>query len=96
MGQYGITTIGVFRAPNSFFLRNSNTSGNADYNISASFVQSGDVPVVGDWDGDGVTTIGVYRSPGFWFLRNTNTSGSYDITFSFGSAGDKPLVGRWQ
>ena len=32
----------------------------------------GDVPVVGDWDGNGTDTIGVYDG-GWWYLRNSNT-----------------------
>ena len=30
--------------------------------------QPGDIPVVGDWNGDGKDEIGVYRSPGRWYL----------------------------
>jgi murein DD-endopeptidase MepM/ murein hydrolase activator NlpD len=54
----------------------------------------GDVPFMGDWDGDGVATPGLYRrSDGFVYLRNSNTQGVADITFFFGNPGDYPLVG---
>ena len=53
-----------------------------------------DVPVAGDWDGDGTTTIGVYRA-GTWFLRNVNSGGGVDLSFPWGSAGDVPVVGDW-
>lgn len=53
-----------------------------------------DVPVVGDWNGDGVTTIGVYRD-GTFLLRNSNSAGRADITVHFGSPGDTPVVGDW-
>jgi hypothetical protein len=58
------------------------------------FGQLGDIPVVGDWDGDGVATIGVVRG-NTWMLRNTNAAGPADIEFTFGEPGDTPLVGDW-
>jgi glucose/arabinose dehydrogenase len=54
----------------------------------------GDVPVVGDWDGNGTTTIGVRRGATF-LLRNENTTGVADITADFGLASDVPIVGDW-
>ncbi len=54
----------------------------------------GDVPFVGDWDGDGTETPGLYRqSDGYVYLRNSNTQGIADIAFFFGDPGDLPLVG---
>ena len=54
----------------------------------------GDVPFVGDWDGDGVDTPGLYRqSDGFVYLRNSNTQGIADIKFFFGNPGDIPMAG---
>lgn len=53
-----------------------------------------DLPVVGDWNGDGVSTIGVFRS-GAWLLdadadgRQSKT----DRSAKFGQAGDIPVVG---
>src|SRR6266404_992251 len=69
------STIGVYRPGNTFFyLRNTNTAGNPD--ISVPFGASGDIPVVGDWDGNGTVTIGVYRaSISTFFLRNSNSIG---------------------
>ena len=58
------------------------------------FGNPGDVPFMGDWDGDGVATPGLYRrSDGFVYLRNSNTQGIADTTFFFGNPGDWPLVG---
>jgi uncharacterized protein (DUF2141 family) len=54
----------------------------------------GDVPVTGDWNGDGIRAIGVYRD-GQWTLdldgdgRFTDTDGRY----AFGAANDLPVVG---
>jgi hypothetical protein len=53
-----------------------------------------DVPVTGDWNGDGIRQIGVFRD-GQWNLdldgdgRFTNV----DAVVQFGQAGDKPIVG---
>ncbi len=54
----------------------------------------GDIPVVGDWTGNGVATIGVVRG-NRWYLRNSNSPGPADIEFSFGEAGDIPVTGDW-
>jgi RHS repeat-associated protein len=92
----GTHTVGIFRTSDrQWYLRNSNSAGNADlvfpYGDPAT-----DVPVVGDWDGDAsdVDTIGIYRSNVF-YLRNTNTPGNADVTVGFGALGDIPVVGDW-
>jgi hypothetical protein len=93
----GTDTIGLFRpSGNLFFLRNSNTAGFPD--LIVPFGAPGDMPLVGDWDGDGVTTIGLYRpSTSTFYLRNSNTAGFPDITASLGDGpnGDLPIVGDW-
>lgn len=56
----------------------------------------GDIPVAGDWNGDGITNIGLFRR-GRWIL-DTNGNGRLDpddITFTFGQEGDIPLVGNF-
>ncbi len=86
-------TTGVFRPSNgALYLKNTNVTGFADVQIN--YGQSGDYPVVGDWDGDGDATIGIYRN-GFFHLRNSNTIGAGDIIFAFGSPGDQPIAGDW-
>ncbi|HKY03817.1 MAG TPA: PQQ-dependent sugar dehydrogenase, partial [Blastocatellia bacterium] len=53
-------TIGLFRPSSStFFLRNSNTHGSPDLSVGFGDGPNGDIPVVGDWNGDGTTTVGV-------------------------------------
>ncbi len=94
----GITsTIGSYSpAQAQLYLRNSNTAGVADNAFS--YGATGDVPLVGDWNGDGVDTVGVYR-PGerAFYLRDSNTAGVADNAFSYGvgATGDVPLVGDW-
>ena len=58
------------------------------------FGMEGDLPVVGDWDGNGGDTVGVYRG-GAFFLRDFNAGGYPDRVFSLGIAGDLPLAGNW-
>jgi len=60
-----------------------------------------DLPVVGDWNGDGIDDIGVFRNVGSLgrFYLDANGSGTWstadDALFTFGNAGDKPVVGDW-
>jgi protocatechuate 3,4-dioxygenase beta subunit len=54
----------------------------------------GDVPVTGDWNGDGIRTIGTFRD-GHWVL-DTDGDGRLtikDASFEFGQKGDLPVVG---
>ena len=62
--------------------------------VSFFFGNPGDVPFMGDWDGDGVATPGLYRqSDGFVYVRDSNSQGVADLEFFFGDPGDFPLVG---
>lgn len=55
-----------------------------------------DVPVAGDWNGDGIDTIGVFHG-GRWHL-DLDGNGRWspaDLAHQFGRAGDKPVTGDW-
>jgi hypothetical protein len=60
--------------------------------------QTGDVPVVGDWNGDGRTKVGIFRGGNTWLL-DYNGDGVFDAgdrTYTFGGvSGDVPVVGDW-
>ena len=62
--------------------------------VTFGFGQPGDIPVMGDWNGDGTWTVGVVRG-NQWLLRNENSSGPADYNFTFGNPGDIPVVGDW-
>jgi len=64
--------------------------------VDVSFVygNSDDIPVVGDWNGDGIDTPGVVRG-GMWYLRNSNLPGDADVSFVYGNSDDIPVVGVW-
>ncbi|HEU4387900.1 MAG TPA: SBBP repeat-containing protein, partial [Blastocatellia bacterium] len=107
LGSTFADTIGVFRPSGSqFLLRNSNTDGTAD--ITANFGLAGDIPITGDWDGDGIDDVGVFRpSAGQFFLRQTTqllvcvpppchtVTLVNTITVTFGQSGDLPVAGDW-
>jgi CubicO group peptidase (beta-lactamase class C family) len=86
-------TVGVYRPANgNVYLKFDNASGFADMNFF--YGQAGDIPVVGDWDGDGVQSVGIFRQ-GRFFLKNTNGPGAADVVFDFGAPGDRPVAGDW-
>jgi hypothetical protein len=65
------------------------------------FGQAQDLPVAGDWDGNGKAKIGVFRpSTGQWFL-DKNGNGRHDscgidtCVSAFGLPDDLPVVGKW-
>jgi hypothetical protein len=89
-------------------LRNSLTPGAPDV-AQFAYGAQGDIPVVGDWDGNGTTTVGIYQAdakfgepPGTWKLRNSLSAGAPDFNtsgvdgFAFGGLpGDLPVTGDW-
>lgn len=75
-------------------VRNTNTAGPAD--VTVSYSRGRDLPVVGDWDGDGDDTIGVVRHDR-WLLRNQVAGGTADLNFAYGSPSflELPVPGDW-
>jgi hypothetical protein len=95
--------IGVFRpSTGQWYIDldgNKNWSGCGPDACWGIFGSPGDLPVSGDWNGDGITNIGVFRN-GAWYL-DANGSGAWDagdIAISagkFGSPNDIPITGDW-
>lgn len=91
------TAIGVYRPGTTEFFGRSSRPGFKDDPYDGfrfAYGDRGDVPVVGDWDGNGSQTQGVFRK-GAWFLTNTLGNPHGDYAVSYGQAGDRPLVGDW-
>lgn len=56
----------------------------------------GDIPFLGDWDGDGIDTPGLYRpGNGFAYISNTRQTGVAERSWFMGIPGDIPLAGDW-
>ncbi len=98
----GVRTVGVVRGTRHgvagthdrlmWHLRQIEGPGEPD--LVLEFGRAGDIPIVGDWTGNGVHTVGVVRG-NRWLLRRSNSPGSADIDFTFGEPGDIPVVGDW-
>ena len=97
----GVRTVGAVRGVRHgvagtsqlvWYLRQVEGPGDPDLVIR--YGRPGDIPIVGDWNGNGVHTIGVVRG-NRWLLRNSNSAGPADLEFTFGEVGDIPVVGDW-
>ena len=74
-------------------LRYSQTSGSADHAFLYGDV--GDVPIVGDWDGDGIDNSGIRRGNKFYLDTDPSTGGA-EIFITFGNTTDDiPVAGDW-
>ncbi|MDQ3747876.1 MAG: FG-GAP-like repeat-containing protein, partial [Acidobacteriota bacterium] len=98
----GKTDVAVFRdtvpgAGNFAYFYILNSSDNSFRPVQ--FGATDDVPMAGDWDGDGKADLAVYRSGSvaggqsyFYYRPSSQPSVNYN-TIAFGVAGDKPLLG---
>src|SRR5205807_7772310 len=83
----------VFRG-GKWFLRASLSNGTGDSCFF--FGQPGDIPVTGDWDGNGTRTVGIFRpSEGKWYVTDHNGTGVAEHVYQFGQPGDLPVAGDW-
>ncbi len=94
----GFDSPGLYRRSNGFaYLRNANTTGNAD--VTFFLGDPGDIPLAGDFNGDGCDTLSIYRpsTASFYILnelgRDGEGLGPADFSFLFGDVGDTPYVG---
>jgi len=57
---------------------------------------STDLPVTGDWNGDGITEVGVYRqSTHRFYLRPSDWPTNKTIEINWGASTDLPVTGDW-
>jgi serine-aspartate repeat-containing protein C/D/E len=94
--------IGIYR--NGLWPLDSNGNGRFDYPDSAqpdTLIHfgglPGDVPVVGDWNGDGQSKLGLVRDGSGWLLDLTGEHQLRPghVNVSFGSKDYIPLAGPW-
>lgn len=98
----GIDTPGVFSPPNGLWRLTNGING---VNVSGStppgsntftFGQGGDLPIAGDWDGNGVESPGLFRGGNATFFLSNGFAGVVDFKpFVFGVVGGKPIAGDW-
>jgi len=98
-----ITETGIFRPGGNWYLdmnNNGTWDGTPTDTIFSWGKQPGDIPVTGDWNGDGITETGIFR-PTVGFYLDLNNNGQWDgpSTDNFmpweSQNGDKPVIGRW-
>ena len=97
----GVDTPGLYRQSSgqAFLLQSIPNNGAAVVaDLTFWFGIVGDVPIAGDWDGDGDDTLSIYRpSEGRVYIINTHPSqgGSplANLSYYFGDPGDKPFAG---
>jgi hypothetical protein len=97
----GNDRVGVWRPSERRFYFDANGSGGWDAGdrVTASFGIAADVPIKGDWNGDGYDEIGIWRSSERRFYLDVNGNGAWDAgdvqTAAYGLATDVPVIGDW-
>ncbi len=92
-----LSQVGVHRN-NLFFLDlNGNHLWDAGIDTVFAFGAPTDLPVIGDWNGDGVDDVGVRRNNLFFLDLNGNRvwEPGIDTVFAFGASADLPVIGDW-
>ena len=98
----GVDTPGVFNPANGQWqltngingLNVSNSFPQANFTFT--FGQNGDLPIAGDWDGNGIDGVGFFRTTNSTFNLSNGFQGTIDIKpFIFGGLGVKPIAGDW-
>jgi hypothetical protein len=101
----GVSEIAVFRPSTGMWYLDLNANDHLDScstdRCFGPFGMSGDLPVAGDWNGDGIARIGVFRpSTGKWY-QDLNGNGQWDgcgvdgCYGPFGMSGDQAIAGDW-
>jgi PKD repeat protein len=88
-----VNAVGIFRNPGGTWYLDYNNTGTVDKSFH--FGEPGDIPITGDWDGNGIDGIAIFRpSTGYWYFDN-NFDGSVDKSFRYGGSSDRIIKGDW-
>ena len=78
---------------------NGNLAIDAGTDLDGFIGTSGDLPVLGDWNGDGRTKVGIYRPSnslfGIDYNGNLTWDNGTDRSGIYGAPGDTPIAGDW-
>jgi hypothetical protein len=98
----GQTKFGIFNPTQAVWLLDLNGNFAWDgppVDRQFSWGSPGDIPVLGDWNGNNRTKVGIMTPSATWLL---DYNGNFvwdgvgaDIQFTWGTSGDIPLVGSW-
>ncbi len=83
-GGHGFTRLGAVRA----------VANGYPASAAFGFGRAGDVPLVGDWDGDGSDDAVLFRAGAFHFRRGLR-AGETDRVVAFGPRHAQPVLGDW-
>jgi hypothetical protein len=72
------------------------SSTNFTTSSSVAWGQIGDIPVTGDYDGDGKTDAAVFRpSTGVWYIKESSTNNTTSLSYTWGASTDIPVPGDY-
>jgi hypothetical protein len=99
----GTSKAGAFRPSDGTFYLDYNGSGTWEgcgVDRCLQIGLNGDIPLVGDWNGNGTSKVGAFRPSDGTFYLDYNGSGTWegcgvDHCLQIGLNGDIPLVGDW-
>ena len=101
----GTSRVGLYRPSTGQWFLDSNGSRSLNSCSKDTCVNDfgapGDLPITGDWSGNGISKIGIFRPSTQEWTLDLNGNGSWDgcdvdlCISGFGAEGDVPVVGRW-
>jgi len=106
-GPAAVAAVGTWRPGDRKFRLDANGNGRWDGGaggdrLTAAFGVATDLPVRGDWNGDGTADLGVRSPSSSQFALDMNGNGRWDgtaggdlLTVAFGYAADLPVSGDW-